>query len=166
MAKDLENLMEQISSTPTSVNTFEDDGFDDDEAADAALFGITPEEMAGNTKNTAMFFDEKPEKAPSGPILDEAPDPYVVEMFKKSLSGNAKLLTGNKHEACGCFNCKKIFPESRVRVQRKTLFCPYCGQQTVIPSGQGYHVADGIIWRVWAYYRAFGDRTATGSGKK
>ena len=155
----LEELMGMIDSSPVPEEFDDDSSFDADEAAEAELFGIGPEDFPSDKKVRRSFAVNSDEKAQNGPVLSEAPEPYVADMYKRSLAGNAKLLTGNPHKACGCYSCKKIFPESKVIVRKKTLYCPRCHQQTVIPGGDGWSVADGVLWRVWAYYRAFGDRT-------
>lgn len=161
----LEELMGMIDSSPMPEDFDDDGGLDADEAAEAALFGIGPDDFPSERKPRHRSPVKFEDKVQNGPVLSEAPEPYVAEMYKRSLPGNASLLTGKPHNACGCFSCRKIFPESKVVVRKKSLYCPRCGQQTVIPGGDGWGVADGVLWRLWAYYRAFGDRTVVAEKK-
>jgi len=52
-------------------------------------------------------------------------------------SDNDKL---NKSKTCGCFNCRRIFPSSKINwVKRgvKVATCPFCDVDSVIPEMKG-----------------------------
>lgn len=140
-------------------DTFEDNedsmiDFDDDGGIDDVEDVVTVKAPV-KKKQTAF---SRPDEKQDGPITKEKPSDYIMAMYERSRPGNAELLTKNSHNACGCFHCKRIFAEKYVRVRGKTLYCPVCGEPSILTSTDTYQVSDGLIWRMWAYYYAFGKR--------
>ena len=160
MDKELEKLMNMIEAdedTPSDAD-IDDMGFDADEAAEAALFGFDSEEEKPVSGNRRKPYNKRKEDDNSGPAAMAPPEDFVVQMHQRAKAGNAKLLTGDNSRPCGCFTCQRIYSERKVKIQRRTLVCPYCGKKTVIPSGGHWNVGSGMLWRLWAYYVAFGER--------
>lgn len=157
----IEELKNMIAN---GVDDIFDDGDDFDEGEESMLMmddGPDSEDedvpkMATKKKRSGMGYVKSNDKQ-EGPITKEPPSEYVMEMHKRAVN-NSALLTKNPHNACGCFHCKRIFAEKHVRVRGKTLYCPYCGEPSVLTSTDTYQVSDGMLWRLWAYYYAFGKR--------
>lgn len=145
------NLMDMIRNAEVPVQGTPDDDFDmEPELSDAEMDELMEDDTSG--KNS-----KKGSSKSNDSVKADPPDPYLVEMHEKSIN-NADALSGNPHSPCGCFSCKRIFPESKVRVKgrgkKRTLICPYCGEPAVLPGVAG----PGVLWRLWAYYYALGKR--------
>lgn len=141
-----------------------DDEDDFDEGEESMFMDDDPEPIEEEAvqkphtrKKRSVMTYVKPNEKVEGPVTKEPPSDYVREMHKRAVN-NVSLLTKNPHSACGCFHCKRIFAEKYVRVRGNTLYCPICGEPSVLTSTDTYQVSDGMLWRMWAYYYAFGKR--------
>ncbi|WP_225315126.1 hypothetical protein [Neisseria zalophi] len=71
---------------------------------------------------------------------------------------NGKML--KQTQICGCFYCQKIFSSSELQVEdfipeqdgEETVWCPYCGIDSVIGEQSGYALTPEFLARMNQYW--------------
>jgi len=82
-------------------------------------------------------------------------DDFLKEAHKVSRNNVEKCIDA---EYCGCFYCLKIFDSSmfdEFTDEQKTVLCPYCGIDSVLPHGNG--IAIDIPFLKQMHERWFGN---------
>ena len=107
--------------------------------------GIGVEENMSNSKYWGLKAIEK-----ELPIAKKNLIHIDLQLAHDWCSGNVKAVLDSKK--CGCFQCVKIFDASETVIgeyerkeERGTVFCPFCGYDTVIPDVSGYPIKEEFM---------------------